>query len=47
MTIQYHNETIIPNMLQIAIDAFNTKKKEIADDILMALIVNIKIMMLH
>jgi len=42
MTIQYHNETIIPNMLSIAIDAFNTKKKEIADDILMALIVNIK-----
>ena len=36
MTIQYNNETIISNMLSIAIDAFNTKKKEIANDILMA-----------
>jgi len=28
MTIQYNNETIISNMLSIAIDVFNTKKKE-------------------
>ena len=42
MTMQYNNETIISNMLSIAIDAFKTKKKEIANDILMALIVNIR-----
>lgn len=42
MVINLHFENFIPLMISVAIDAFNEKRKKISNDILMAIIVQIK-----